>query len=81
MLRVCGLSLQYPNGKLALTDFGLKVEAGEFVVVLGGNGSGKSTLLGTINGLVPHFTGGTLAGWHARRARTRRTCEHARYAT
>jgi phosphonate transport system ATP-binding protein len=45
MLRVCGLSLQYPNGKLALTDFGLKVEAGELVVVLGGNGSGKSTLL------------------------------------
>ena len=45
MLRVCGLSLQYPNGKLALSDFGLKVEAGEFVVVLGGNGSGKSTLL------------------------------------
>ena len=23
-------------------------------------GSGKSTLLGCINGLVPHFTGGTL---------------------
>ena len=45
MLRVRGLSLRYPNGKLALTDFSLTVEAGELVVVLGGNGSGKTTLL------------------------------------
>jgi len=45
MLRIRGLSLQYPNGKLALTDFELTVAAGELVVVLGGNGSGKSTLL------------------------------------
>jgi phosphonate transport system ATP-binding protein len=45
MLRVSGLSLRYPNGKLALSDFALTVEAGELVVVLGGNGSGKSTLL------------------------------------
>jgi phosphonate transport system ATP-binding protein len=45
MLRVCGLTLRYPNGKLALSDFQLTVEAGELVVVLGGNGSGKSTLL------------------------------------
>jgi phosphonate transport system ATP-binding protein len=45
MLRVRGLSLRYPNGKLALTDFSLTVEAGELVVVLGGNGSGKTTLM------------------------------------
>lgn len=45
MLRVLGLSLRYPNGKLALSDFGLEVHPGELVVVLGGNGSGKSTLL------------------------------------
>ena len=45
MLRVCGLSLRYPNGVVALSDFTLTVEAGELVVVLGGNGSGKSTLL------------------------------------
>ena len=45
MLRVRGLSLRYPNGKAALSDFALTVEAGELVVVLGGNGSGKTTLL------------------------------------
>jgi phosphonate transport system ATP-binding protein len=45
MLRVCRLSLRYPNGKLALADFDLAVGAGELVVVLGGNGSGKTTLL------------------------------------
>jgi phosphonate transport system ATP-binding protein len=45
MLRVRGLTLRYPNGKLALTDFSLTVEAGELVVVLGGNGSGKTTLM------------------------------------
>jgi len=45
MLRVRGLSLRYPNGKLALVDCALTVEAGELVVVLGGNGSGKTTLL------------------------------------
>jgi phosphonate transport system ATP-binding protein len=45
MLRVSGLSLRYPNGKLALNDFALTVAAGELVVVLGGNGSGKTTLL------------------------------------
>ena len=45
MLHVRDLTLRYPNGKLALSDFQLTVEAGELVVVLGGNGSGKSTLL------------------------------------
>jgi phosphonate transport system ATP-binding protein len=45
MLRVRGLTMRYPSGKLALTDFDLTVGAGELVVVLGGNGSGKTTLL------------------------------------
>jgi phosphonate transport system ATP-binding protein len=45
MLRVCGLTMRYPNGKLALTGFELTVKPGELVVVLGGNGSGKTTLL------------------------------------
>ena len=45
MLLVRHLTLRYPNGKGALTDFSLEVKPGELVVVLGGNGSGKTTLL------------------------------------
>ncbi len=45
MLRVSGLSLRYPNGKLALAQVGLEVEKGELLIVLGGNGCGKTTLL------------------------------------
>ncbi|HTZ37205.1 MAG TPA: phosphonate ABC transporter ATP-binding protein [Stellaceae bacterium] len=45
MLRVCDLTMRYPNGKLALAGFNLAVAPGELVVVLGGNGSGKTTLL------------------------------------
>ncbi|MGA8850074.1 MAG: ABC transporter ATP-binding protein, partial [Aeromicrobium sp.] len=45
-----------------LRDVDVSIEEGELVLVAGRTGSGKSTLLGTINGLTPHFTGGTLAG-------------------
>jgi energy-coupling factor transport system ATP-binding protein len=38
------------------------IEKGEFVVLSGPSGSGKSTLLRTLNGLVPHFSGGRFAG-------------------
>jgi phosphonate transport system ATP-binding protein len=57
MLRVRGVSLRYPNGKLALVDFDLTVDAGELVVVLGGNGSGKTTLLRCITRTVRPSTG------------------------
>ena len=57
MLRVRGLSLRYPNGKLALSDFDLTVTAGEFVVVLGGNGSGKTTLLRCVTRIVKPSAG------------------------
>ncbi|MFA9445987.1 ABC transporter ATP-binding protein [Egicoccus sp. AB-alg6-2] len=46
----------------ALQDVDLEIPEGELCLVVGRTGSGKSTLLGTINGLVPHFTGGTLHG-------------------
>ncbi|EFQ82214.1 ABC transporter, ATP-binding protein [Aeromicrobium marinum DSM 15272] len=45
-----------------LRDVDLHVPEGELVLVAGRTGSGKSTLLGLLNGLVPHFSGGTLAG-------------------
>ena len=40
----------------------LEIAEGELCVVVGETGTGKSTLLRAINGLVPHFSGGTLAG-------------------
>ncbi len=46
----------------ALADVSLELPEGDLCLVVGPTGSGKSTLLGAINGLVPHFTGGTLAG-------------------
>jgi len=45
-----------------LRNVTLHVPEGELVLVVGRTGSGKSTLLRAVNGLVPHFTGGTLTG-------------------
>nr|WP_237537743.1 ABC transporter ATP-binding protein [Streptomyces sp. SID2999] len=45
-----------------MRDVDLAVEEGELCLVVGHTGVGKSTLLGAVNGLVPHFTGGTLYG-------------------
>ncbi len=78
MLRVCGLTMRYPNGKVALAGFELTVNAGEFVVVLGGNGSGKTTLLRCISRILRPTTGeiwldtvdlAALSGERLRRAR------------
>ena len=46
----------------ALHEVSFTVPEGELALVIGRTGSGKSTLLRAINGLVPHFTGGTLTG-------------------
>jgi energy-coupling factor transporter ATP-binding protein EcfA2 len=57
------VSITYPDApRPALTAVDLAVDEGELCLVVGRTGSGKSTLLGAVNGLVPHFTGGTLAG-------------------
>jgi len=45
-----------------LADLDLRIAEGELCLVVGRTGSGKSTLLRCINGLVPHFSGGALAG-------------------
>ena len=78
MLEVRGLSLRYPNGKLALAGFDIAVKPGELVVVLGGNGSGKTTLMRCVTRTLQPTEGsvrvnGTdlapLAGERLRRAR------------
>jgi energy-coupling factor transport system ATP-binding protein len=63
MIRFEQVTITYTDAaKPALRDVELTIPEGEFVLVIGRTGSGKSTLLKAINGLVPHFTGGTLAG-------------------
>jgi energy-coupling factor transport system ATP-binding protein len=46
----------------ALRSVSFDLDEGELVLVVGRTGAGKSTLLGAVNGTVPHFTGGHLAG-------------------
>ncbi|MGN6132292.1 MAG: ABC transporter ATP-binding protein [Nocardioidaceae bacterium] len=45
-----------------LRDVSLTIPEGELALVVGRTGSGKTTLLRAVNGLVPHFSGGTLTG-------------------
>ncbi len=57
------LTYTYPgSAEPALRDVSLELPEGELILVIGPSGSGKSTLLRCINGLVPHFSGGALAG-------------------
>ena len=57
------VTVTYPDADEAtLRDVNLAIAEGELCLVTGHTGSGKSTLLGAVNGLVPHFSGGTLAG-------------------
>jgi ATPase components of various ABC-type transport systems, contain duplicated ATPase len=57
------VSVRYDDGREPeLSHVDLHVEEGELALVVGRTGVGKSTLLGTINGLVPYFTGGRLSG-------------------
>jgi energy-coupling factor transport system ATP-binding protein len=63
MIEIEHLTYTYPGAAApALHDVSLAVAAGEFVLVVGESGAGKSTLLRVLNGLVPHFYGGTSAG-------------------
>jgi phosphonate transport system ATP-binding protein len=57
MLRLEQVSKIYGDGTRALNDVSLKIEAGEFVVILGKSGAGKSTLLRCINRLVDPTSG------------------------
>jgi len=57
------VSYAYPKApRPALQDVDLDLPEGLFTLIVGPSGAGKSTLLRCINGLVPHFSGGTLAG-------------------
>ena len=57
------VTFAYPEARgPVLKDVTLEVPEGSFVLVCGRTGSGKSTLIRAMNGLVPHFSGGTWSG-------------------
>ena len=63
VIEFVSVTITYPGAdRPALANVDLAIGEGELVLVVGQTGSGKTTLLRAINGLVPHFTGGTLAG-------------------
>ncbi|HVT22740.1 MAG TPA: ATP-binding cassette domain-containing protein [Mycobacteriales bacterium] len=63
MIEFDRVTVSYPEATApVLRDVTLRVDEGELCLVVGATGVGKSTLLGAVNGLVPHFTGGRLAG-------------------
>ncbi len=57
------VSVTYPDsGHPTLEHVNIRIDEGQLALVVGPTGSGKSTFLKAINGLVPHFTGGSLTG-------------------
>jgi energy-coupling factor transporter ATP-binding protein EcfA2 len=63
MIQLSDVTYAYPDRANPILDnLSLKVEEAEFVVLVGASGAGKSTLLRVLNGLVPHFYGGTFGG-------------------
>jgi len=63
MIEFTDFTLTYPEAPAAtLRNVSLSIEEGLLCLVVGATGAGKTSLLAAINGLVPHFTGGTVSG-------------------
>lgn len=52
MIEFKNVSVTYPNGVEALKGINLKIDKGDFIVIVGLSGAGKSTLLRSLNRLV-----------------------------
>jgi energy-coupling factor transport system ATP-binding protein len=62
-VRFDAVRFRYPGAvRDALDAVSLSIDEGTFALAVGPTGAGKSTLLRAVNGLVPHFTGGTFRG-------------------
>lgn len=57
MIEFKDVGLVYPNGTVGLKNVNVKIEDGEFVVIVGLSGAGKSTLIRSINRLVTPTSG------------------------
>ncbi len=63
MISIEELTFVYSGAKEpSLKNIDLKIGRGEFVLVTGPSGGGKSSLCRCLNGLIPHFYGGEIAG-------------------
>ncbi len=63
MIRFSRVSFTYTDAtRPTLRQVDVEIPEGEFCLVVGETGTGKTTLLRAMNGLVPHFSGGTLSG-------------------
>ncbi|WP_277677987.1 phosphonate ABC transporter ATP-binding protein [Gracilibacillus dipsosauri] len=60
MIEFQNVSLVYPNGTQGLKDINIKINQGEFVVIVGLSGAGKSTFIRSINRLVTPTDGALL---------------------
>ncbi len=63
MIKIQNFTFYYSGAqRRALKNINLEIEDGEFVLVTGPSAGGKSSLCRCINGLIPHFYGGKVAG-------------------
>lgn len=63
MIEIADLTFTYGSRTApSLAGVQLTIAAGEFVLITGKTGCGKSTLLKTLNGLIPHESGGRMTG-------------------
>lgn len=63
MIKIQNFTFYYSGAeKPALKNINLEIDDGEFVLITGPSAGGKSSLCRCINGLIPHFYGGRVAG-------------------